>query len=87
MPYSDRDARIAPPAPASQEVDWQTLCDMVDSTQDVMVAYAFGGAAPSVVKLGNGSELARSNPLDYRRMFVEWYPFGWNPANPSYTGD
>lgn len=87
MAYSERDARIAPPAPASQEVDWQTLCDMVDSTQDVVVAYAFGGAAPNTVKLGNGAEMAISNPLNYRRMFVEFFPFGWNPNNPSYTGD
>lgn len=75
MSYSERDARIASPPEASKEVDWQTLCDMVDSTQDVMVAYAFGGSAPTVVKLGNGTELARSNPTDYRRMFVEYYPY------------
>ena len=87
MAYSERDARIAPPAPASQEVDWQSLCDMADSTQDVLVAYAFGGASPTTAKLGNGAELAVSNPTDYRRMFVEYYAYGWDAANPSYTGD
>lgn len=87
MAYSERDARIAAPTQASNEVDWQTLCDMADSTQDVMVAYAFGGAAPTTVKLGNGGEMALSSPTDYRRMFVTFYDYGWNPANPSYSGD
>lgn len=83
MPYSDRDAQIAPPTEPAKSVDWQTLCDMVDGTQDVQVAYAFGGPAPSTVSL---SELIVSPTSGYRRMFVEFFAQGWNPANPSYTG-
>lgn len=86
MPYSDRDAQIAPPAEPSKSVDWQSLCDAVDGTQDVQVAYAFGGAAPSTVKLGSGELLALSPLTGYRRMFVEWYATGWNPNSPDYTG-
>lgn len=90
MAYSDRDAAIAPPSPPSQEVDFQTLCDMVDGSQDVPVAYAFGGAAPTTVSLGDGSttleEVVMSPLTGYRRMFVEFYPHGWNPASPTYTG-
>lgn len=84
MAYSERDAQIAPVAEPAKSVDWQSLCDMVDSTQDVMVAYAFGGGAPSTLDIG--SELLVSPTSGYRRMFVEWFALGWNPDNPSYTG-
>lgn len=86
MAYAARDAQIAPPAEPTKSVDWQTLCDMVDGTQDVQVAYAFGGTAPTTIKLGNGELLGLSPTTGYRRMFVEWYPLGWLASNPNYTG-
>lgn len=84
MPYSDRDAQIAPPTEPTSSIDWQTLCDAADGTQDVMIAYAFGGGAPTTVELG--SELMMSSLQGYRRMFVEYYATGWNPNSPDYTG-
>jgi hypothetical protein len=81
-----RDANIAPPATSPKTVDWEMLCQMADGSRDVVSAYAFGGSAPTTIKLTGAQSLSSSLPVGYTRLFVEFTPYAWNPANPSYNG-
>lgn len=78
---------IFPGALPQRQVDLQTLCEALDSSEDIPVVYAFGGAAPTAVKL-NGREVLESKftgaltdkkgvPGCTGRAFVEFEPYSW----------
>lgn len=78
MAYNSNDVTGFPPAGGdSRRIDFDTLVRMADGTEDVPVAYAFGGAAPTAISIGNGKPFEVSANNVHARVFVEFDPYGW----------
>jgi hypothetical protein len=78
MAYNVNDV-IGFPAPTSyRQIDFASLVQDIDSTQEVPVVYAFGGNAPTMISIGNGKPFAVSSNSGYARMFVEFNPYSWD---------
>jgi hypothetical protein len=86
MPYSPQDVIGFPPPSTYRQIDFASLVAMADGTQEVPVVYAFGGNAPTMVSIGNGTPFAVSANSGYARMFVEFLPYAWNPLSPDWNG-
>lgn len=92
MVYSIRDViGFPPPNEPMRVMDWQTICDMADASIDVPIVYAFGGNAPTTVKLVNGAyssadTMGMSKTLGSARVFQELRPYYWNQLSPDWDG-
>lgn len=86
MAYNIKDT-IGFPAPVQfKQIDFASLVANVDSTRDVPVVYAFGGNAPTLISIGNGTPFAIGSTSGYTRMFVEFEPYSWDPYSPEWNG-
>lgn len=87
MAFNQRDVNgFPPPNPGPRTIDFASLCAEADTSVEVPVAYAFGGNAPTMVSLGDGSPFEISNPDGSARLFVEYEPYAWNPLSPDWNG-
>ena len=78
MAFNQRDVTGFPPADGGyREIDFESLVREADGTEDVPVSYAFGGAAPTTISIGNGSPFDISADNAHARVFVEFDPYGW----------
>lgn len=95
MTYNVRD--VFPGALPPRQTDLATLVASLDSSADVPVVYSFGGGAPTSITFGGKvwMEQVFSGPIGITRktttpfssrLFVEFFPYEWNPNNPNYSG-
>lgn len=87
MTYNVNDVIGFPPPSRYRQIDFASLVELADGTQEVPVVYAFGGNAPTMVSIGDGAPFAISSVTGYARMFVEFSPYYWNPLSPDWNGE
>lgn len=78
MAFNENDVVGFPPAnPSPRQIDFASLVQLTDSSKEVPVVYAFGGQAPTMIAIGNGTPFEISSVNGYARMFVEFNPYDW----------